>query len=177
LSKELQQLPPHVSIAYGKVVLLDREDQPMYELGEPWSRLEDKFKTKMCLPHPAVMHRRRLFETNGGFDPAFRIAGDYEFLLRVISNQVPHFMDELVITAMRPGGLSSNPTGTLMALSEVYQAQIKNGISVPFLTRVLTYARVRTRLMVVWCLGERAAAVLLDLGRRCLGLPAYWTKV
>jgi glycosyltransferase involved in cell wall biosynthesis len=177
LSEKLAVLPTQTTIAYGKIALLNRDGNAMFELGEPWTKLEAQFKKKMCLPHPAVMHRRSLFEANGGFDPDYRIAGDYEFLLRSMKGQAPHFLGELVVTAMRPGGLSSNPSNTLRGLSEVYLAQIKNGQKVLWLTRQLAWARVYLRLILVKCLGVRATSVLLDWGRSRMGLPAYWTKI
>ena len=177
LSRKLNSLPPQTSIAYGKIALLDRNGMPMFELGQPWEKLEPQFKKKMCLPHPAVLHRRCLFETYGGFDPAYRIAGDYEFLLRSLKGQTPHFLGDLVVTAMRPGGLSSNPTNTLNGLREAYRAQQKNGLEVLWLPCVMAWVRVYARLLIMKCLGTRATSVLLDWGRRWMGLPAYWTKV
>lgn len=177
LSEKLPALPARTTLAYGKIVLLDRDSKPMFELGEPWDKLAAPFKKKMCLPHPAVMHRRSLFETCGGFDPAFRIAGDYEFLLRSMRGQAPQFLGELVVTAMRPGGLSSNPSNTIKGLEEVYRAQQKNGLEVLWLPRLMAWTRVYTRLVIMKCLGTRATSVLLDWGRNCMGLPAYWTKV
>lgn len=47
----------------------------------PWANIKQIQKV-MCVPHPAVMHRRSLFADNGNFDETFRIAGDYELLLR-----------------------------------------------------------------------------------------------
>ena len=177
LSEKLAELPVQTSIAYGKIVLLNRDGNPMFELGEPWEKLEAQFKKKMCLPHPAVMHRRSLFETYGGFDPDFRIAGDYEFLLRSMKGQAPHFLGDLVVTAMRPGGLSSNPSNTLRGLREVYLAQTKNGQKVLWLPQLMDRSRVYARLLIMKCLGVRTTSVLLDWGRSCMGLPAYWTKI
>ena len=177
LTQKLVNLPVQTLIAYGKIVLLDRNSEPMFELGDPWERLEARFKRQMCLPHPAVMHRRGLFDANGGFDPAFRIAGDYEFLLRSLKGPPPQFLGELVVTAMRPGGLSSNPSSTLKGLKEVNLAQRKNGLKVRWLPQTMSLVRVYTRQIVMKCLGTRATSVLLDWGRRCMGLPAYWTKV
>jgi glycosyltransferase involved in cell wall biosynthesis len=177
LSAKLVALPVQTSIAYGKIMLLDRDDNPMFELGEPWFKLETQFKKKMCLPHPAVLHRRSLFEAFGGFDPAFRIAGDYEFLLRCMNGQAPHFLDNLVVSAMRPGGLSSNPSNTIRGLKEAYRAQQKNGQKVLWLPQLMAWARVYTRLIIMKFLGIRVTSVLLDWGRSLMGLPAYWTKV
>lgn len=177
LKRLLEALPSQASVAYGKIALLNRDGAPMFELGEPWELIADQFKRRMCLPHPAVLHRRNLFDIYGGFDPTFRIAGDYEFLLRVLQRQRPYFLGQLVVTAMRPGGLSSDPTGTIRGLDEVYKAQKKNGIEVLSLFRWMDKARAHLRLIFVKFLGRRMASLILDFGRICVGLPAYWTKV
>ena len=149
----------------------------MFEMGEPWSHLAAQFKKKMCLPHPAVLHRRTLFEDFGGFDPEFRIAGDYEFLIRSLKGQEPQFLGDLVVTAMRPGGLSSKPSNLIEGLKEAYRAQTKNGHEVLRLPMFMAWSRVYVRLVLMKVLGVRATAVLLDWGRSRMGLPAYWTKV
>ena len=38
---------------------------------------------RMMVCHPGMLHRRSLFERYGPFDPAFSIAGDLEFLMRL----------------------------------------------------------------------------------------------
>lgn len=177
ICQKLADLSAQTLIAYGKIQLLDRDGNPMFELGEPWDKLENQFKKKMCLPHPAVLHRRSLFDTLGGFDPEFRIAGDYEFLIRSMKGQTPQFLGDLVVTAMRPGGLSSNPSNTIRGLKEAYRAQQKNGQKVLWLPRLMAWLRVYMRLIIMRLFGIRATSVLLDFGRRCMGLPAYWTKI
>jgi glycosyltransferase involved in cell wall biosynthesis len=177
LLEKLPHLSQNTLIAYGKIVLLGRDELPMFELGEPWAKLSSQFVRKMCLPHPAVFHRRGLFETYGRFDPSFRIAGDYEFLLRSKGDQTPLFLEDLVVSAMRPGGLSSNPSNAVEGIRELYRAQKKNGLSAPWLSKVLTWVRVYLRLLISKVLGARIAAVVLDCGRRAMGQSAYWTRV
>jgi hypothetical protein len=41
----------------------------------------------------------------------------------------------------------------------------------------MAWLRVYARLLILKFLGIRGTSVLLDWGRRCMGLPAYWTKV
>jgi hypothetical protein len=170
-------LSDDVSIAYGKIALLDKSGNPMFDLGDPWEFLESQFMKKMCLPHPAVMHRRSLFETYGAFDTSFRIAGDYEFLLRAVKANRPRYLGELLVTAMRPGGLSSSPAGTIMGLRETHRALEKHGYQVSRLSQLMAWARLYLRLYITRCLGSRVAPAVLDMGRRLMGLPPYWTKV
>jgi len=177
LIERLQHLSDDVSIAYGKIALLDKSGNPMFDLGDPWEFLESQFMKKMCLPHPAVMHRRSLFETYGAFDASFRIAGDYEFLLRAVKANRPRYLGELLVTAMRPGGLSSSPAGTIMGLRETHRALEKHGYQVSRLSQLMAWARLYLRLYITRCLGSRVAPAVLDMGRRLMGLPPYWTKV
>jgi glycosyltransferase involved in cell wall biosynthesis len=59
-------------------------------------------------PHPTLYLRRAVYERLGGYDAAFRIAADYEFILRLFSTpglravHIPR-----VMVRMRVGGLSN----------------------------------------------------------------------
>lgn len=43
---------------------------------------QKKLTREMTINHPSVFVRRSVYEAEGGFDPAFRLAMDYELLLR-----------------------------------------------------------------------------------------------
>ena len=129
LSYHLSLVPENIKIAYGQIMIIDAAGSALYVLGESWGSLKKRFQQLMCLPHPAVMHRRSLFATHGMFDESFRIAGDYELLLRELKEGEAQFLPDIVVTAMRQGGISSNPANNLIALQEVRCAQTKNGVS------------------------------------------------
>jgi glycosyltransferase len=65
-------------------------------------------------PHPTFYVGRSVLERVGGFDPSLRIAGDYEFMLRVLLQpeitvaQVPG-----VLVHMRTGGASNRSVSAL----------------------------------------------------------------
>ena len=129
LSYHLSLVPENIKIAYGQIMIIDAAGSALYVLGESWGSLKKRFQQLMCLPHPAVMHRRSMFATHGMFDESFRIAGDYELLLRELKEGEAQFLPDIVVTAMRQGGISSNPANNLIALQEVRCAQRKNGVS------------------------------------------------
>ena len=129
LSYQLSLVPENIKIAYGQITIIDAAGSALYSLGESWGSLKKRFQQLMCLPHPAVMHRRSMFATHGMFDESFRIAGDYELLLRELKGGEAQFLPDIVVTAMRQGGISSNPANNLIALQEVRCAQRKNGVS------------------------------------------------
>ncbi|HEX7200161.1 MAG TPA: hypothetical protein VF213_11830, partial [Dongiaceae bacterium] len=59
------------------------------------------------LPHQAVFHHRSLLREFGPFDTRFRIAADFDFLLRVLAHDEPAYLPGLTVTHMQVGGLSS----------------------------------------------------------------------
>lgn len=65
-----------------------------------------QFPRLMPVFHPATFCRRRLFDRVGGFDPSYRIAGDYDLLLRawLAGAELRHVPEVLV--RLRTGGLS-----------------------------------------------------------------------
>ena len=176
MAKQLVLVPAEIRVAYGQIMLINNSGSELYVLGEPWANIKNRFKKVMCVPHPAVMHRRSLFADNGNFDETFRIAGDYELLLRELKTNDAFFIDGIVMTAMRQGGVSTDPSNTLSGLHEIRLAQIKNGLSRPSLSWRVALLRIYIRLFVWRLLGEKMARRVLDLGRHLMGLPPYWTK-
>lgn len=82
-------------------------------------------------PHPTFFMRRELYQTLGGFDASFRIAGDYEALLRYLSHEaltIRYIPDVLV--RMRLGGASNGSLKAILNKSrEDVRAMRKNGIN------------------------------------------------
>ncbi|HOQ42090.1 MAG TPA: glycosyltransferase family 2 protein [Smithellaceae bacterium] len=176
MSDALQNVPPDVRLAYAQIMLLDANGESLFAIGEPWEKIRDRFKQGLCLPHPGLMHRRSLFERNGNFDESFRIAGDYELMLRELKTAEAVFIPGIITIAMRTGGISSNPANSLLSLKEIRLAQRMHGQYFPSLFWLRAMIRIYMRLLLWNSLGETKARKLLDLGRRMKGLPAYWTR-
>jgi glycosyltransferase involved in cell wall biosynthesis len=176
MAEQLVLVPQDIRVAYGQIVLVNNNGSELYVLGEPWAKIKNRFNQTMCVPHPAVMHRRSLFLDHGNFDETYRIAGDYELLLRELKASDAFFIEGIVMTAMRQGGVSSAPANTLEGLCEVRSAQIKNGLRWPSLGWRVALLRTYFRLFLWRLMGEKQARRMLDIGRHLMGLPAYWTK-
>jgi glycosyltransferase involved in cell wall biosynthesis len=174
-AEALRETPLSNRVVYGKMALINKDDELIHTIGEPWLICAPKFKYTMSIPHPGTMHRRSLFEEHGGFDESFRIAGDYELLLRELKTNEASFIP-LVMVGMRQGGLSSNIKGSLTQLSEIRRAQRKQGFTWPRLPWIFAVIRVYLRLALWKVLGEQNARKLLDIGRSMLGKPPYWTR-
>jgi glycosyltransferase involved in cell wall biosynthesis len=57
----------------------------------PSDNLSMRFFRKNMLPHQATMYRKSLFEQIGNYDESYKIAGDYEFNVRLFSHMQPSY--------------------------------------------------------------------------------------
>jgi glycosyltransferase involved in cell wall biosynthesis len=92
-------------LLYGDYNIIERDSgEIMYHGRVDFS--PEKLKYGQVLPHPCLFSSRGYFEKYGNFDTGFRIAMDYEWLLRGVQIervvQVP-----LLVTNIRSGGISA----------------------------------------------------------------------
>jgi glycosyltransferase involved in cell wall biosynthesis len=96
-------------------------------IGRPWS-WEDMCR-QMWVCHRGALHHRRLFRQYGNFNESFRIAGDYDFLLRCGPDTRSVFLDRVTVSA-GADGLSMKQTGR--SLREQLRVQWRS----PYATRI-----------------------------------------
>jgi glycosyltransferase involved in cell wall biosynthesis/GT2 family glycosyltransferase len=90
-------------LIYGKMRLTDGDAAAI--MGR---EVEPNDLAVETLCHPATLMRRRLFESVGKFDTSFRIAADYDLIVRCFQHPVStRFVDE-VISEMQMGGMSED---------------------------------------------------------------------
>ena len=142
MSTSLLMAPSTIRVVYGQIMLLNNDGVSLYKIGKPWLKVKSRFKHIMCIPHPGLMHRYSLFEQHGQFDESFRIAGDYELLLRELQTGNAIFIPNLITIGMREGGVSSDPDNTLRAMQEIRLAQRINGQKLPGWLWVLAMMKV-----------------------------------
>jgi len=100
----------------------------------------DQFKWNMNVVHPGSLHSRSLFDKYGLYNMKFKIAGDYEFLLRCGYNLNSYFIDSPTILFSLDG--ISN-TKSFELAKEVRRAKILNNsmsiffINIDFIYRYL----------------------------------------
>ena len=177
MSKFLVKLPVNIRVVYSQIMLLSENGQELYLSGEPWQKDKQRFKQLMSIPHPGTMHRRDLFEQQGYFDESYRIAGDYELLLRELKTADAVYIPDMISVGMLQGGISSNPQNALSQLYEVRRAQQKHGLKLPSASWIMAVLRVYIRLLLWRVIGENTTRKALDLGRCLMGLPPHWTRI
>ena len=86
----LSEMVPHlmeavahgIQVVYGRAAMVNRKEEIIKFIGKPWEKISWLMQHGMPLPHTGLMHHRSLFNEYGLFDETFRIAADYELLLR-----------------------------------------------------------------------------------------------
>lgn len=83
-------------------------------------------------PHPTLFLRKAIYERIGEFDTQFKIAADYDFILRVfqIPNLKIHYLPQ-VLMLMRQGGASSKVSNLVAKSKEDLRVLRKNGLPFP----------------------------------------------
>jgi glycosyltransferase involved in cell wall biosynthesis len=89
-----------------------------------------KFAWGFMPAHPTFFVRRKFYDQTGPFETDYRIAADYEMLIRMLYvNKVPYKYLGFNMVKMRKGGVSSNGFQSNITLnSEIIRACRKNGI-------------------------------------------------
>ncbi len=104
------------------------------------------FRRGGMIPHPATFHQRAVFDDHGRFDDSFKIAGDYEFLLRELLTRDALCVDIHVVD-MSVHGISDRPSNRSLVQREIYRARYMHGLVTTPAWRSPALAR---RLFRVW---------------------------
>lgn len=84
-------------------------------------------------PHPTFYMKRSFYQKHGGFDTTFKIAADYDSLLRyMVKGRITSTYNPMVRVRMRVGGVSNRTmTNVRQKWAEDYRAMQKNGFGNP----------------------------------------------
>ena len=175
MAEILARARPEAPVVYGRVALVNQSAKEVQRLGEDWHKVKRRLWQIMCLPHTGLMHRRSLFERHGAFDESFRIAADYEMLLRALRDEDAIFVPDVVVAGMGHGGVSSDPAKSLTLLREIRRAQKMHGVRRPSVPWMVAFGKAHLRVRLWRLLGPRLAPYVFDLLRMISGKGAYWT--
>jgi glycosyltransferase involved in cell wall biosynthesis len=90
-------------LVYGRMLLTDGKASDL--AGRPVT-LDDLATETLC--HPATFVRRRVFDSVGKFDTSYRIAADYDHIVRAFAFPVTTRFVDVVVATMRMGGISED---------------------------------------------------------------------
>jgi len=78
--------------------------------------------------HPAVFVKKTVYQNIGGFNPVYRIAADYDFLLRAFAKGVKFSHIPVVISAYSLGGFSDLPRNRIQSILETESIKLQNKV-------------------------------------------------
>ena len=133
-----------IRIVYGQVVKINQAGSILRVEGKPWHKIRWLMPHGMPLPHPGLMHHRSLFQIHGVFDEAFRIAGDYDLLLRELRKGQALHAPGVRAVGSEIGGIADSLK--LLSHKEVSKARQKNELPAWTWLSLAVYARSWTRL-------------------------------
>ena len=102
--ESLSCLPENTEFISSNVAVVDKKGDIKLIRGKPWNW--PNFLSSMTCAHVGALHSSKLFEKYGFFDATYRIAGDYEFLMRAKAQLKAAFLP-MVTVKMLSGGVST----------------------------------------------------------------------
>lgn len=121
---EIFSANPEVDIIYGNITVVDEAGKILYIHRPP---NDISFSKAMLLstgaipPQPAVFFKSDVFKKSGGFNPSFRIAGDFDFWLKVLEARPNiRYIDENIGFYLKDTvGISQNRRGIINGYKEM----------------------------------------------------------
>lgn len=120
LSKIATQVDaPDVNFVSSRVALVNPAGECVRVVGEPWNW--ESMKKRQVIAHPGALHHQSLFQSHGTFNTRYRIAADYEFLLRAGHEVIPRFVSAVTVY-MGNQGLSQTRAKEVLEETRLIQA-------------------------------------------------------
>ena len=119
---------------YSNLIMLDEKLDKTYRV---FKSKEVTKKKGWHMPHPTLYLKKEVYNEMGRYDTSFKIAADYDFMLRLINHDYSlKYIDDCFVY-MRSGGKSTNGLkGYYKNFKESYRVLKKNKRKLPLLTNI-----------------------------------------
>jgi glycosyltransferase involved in cell wall biosynthesis len=87
-----------------KIELLDKNESIIESIKN--NKITNRYMFYQSLLHPSTLIKRELFVKFGLYDESFKIAGDYEFFVRLIKNKAKYIIKPFVLSVFNNQGIS-----------------------------------------------------------------------
>tara|TARA_B100001750_G_C15515508_1_gene606787 strand:- start:1766 stop:2587 length:822 start_codon:yes stop_codon:yes gene_type:complete len=114
----------NASYVFGDLIMVNDNSDPLYRIkgDENYSR-EIEYWTPR-INHPTLMVKKAIYDKYGHFNKKYKIAMDYEWLLRIHKQGAIGYYSEKIISFMQEGGQSEK---LISAINEEYNIAVKYG--------------------------------------------------
>ena len=130
---------PEIDVVYGDIEFFQDVTS---NVRRSWVAGERKsFSKGWHPPHPALFVRNEVYKEYGFFKEEFKIAGDFEFMLRIFEkHQLKSYYIPKTLVKMRIGGISTkSPIAWITGFREVHRSFMLNEIKFPILLPIYRY--------------------------------------
>lgn len=134
-----------IDCCYGDLVYVDKMDTGIVK--RYWRSSEfakGAFRLGWTPPHPTFFVKKNIYETLGNFDLDYRLAGDFELMLRLLEKHriATHYIPR-VLVCMRTGGVTNKAIGNVIRQNlEILSAFKKHSLPVNLL-QFMSYKVIR----------------------------------
>jgi GT2 family glycosyltransferase len=160
LKAHLTTVQEDVGLVYTQVAMVTSSGQVSETVGQPWIKTQRALRYRMSVPHTGLLARRELFTTVGGFDPEYRIAGDYEWFTRAAKTTATAFIPRTTVLA-GDAGLSGGAATQVTTVREFGKVCDTQGRAKPLAWHWL-YASAVTKVRLQKLFGPRIQSLLVD---------------
>lgn len=119
VKKVAESFEENTQVIYGNLVYVDSEGKYQQNLKLPLEALN----YTMAVPHPTVFIRKEVYKKYGTFNENYKIASDYELILRLYKKHVNIQYIDSTIAYFRTGGTSS--LNNMLCIQETKDIAIK----------------------------------------------------
>ena len=113
---------------------------------------KNNYKLGWYPPHPSLYVKKEIYDKYGLYDTKYKIAGDYDFMLRIMRNDVKMSYIKEPLIFMRVGGISTNSFKAYKkSFNESVEVLKKNEIRFAILVNILrTFVIIKQRIMGIF---------------------------
>jgi len=125
----------HVDATYSDLYIMDCET--MSKTNRIFISGHKSYKIGWYPPHPTLYVKREIYEKFGYYDTKYRIAADYDFMVRIMKNNIKMSYIKEPLVYMRAGGVSTNSLKSYKkSFDEAIDVLKKNNIKFPYLVNI-----------------------------------------
>ena len=114
----------NASYVFGDLIIVNDNSEPLYKIkGDKNYSKEVEYWTPR-INHPTLMAKKNIYDKYGLFSEEYKIAMDYEWLLRIHKKGAIGYYSEEIISFMQEGGQSEK---LISSIIEEYNVSVKYG--------------------------------------------------
>lgn len=112
---------------------LEIRDEKLRKVIRYFKARQGNYKLGWYPPHPTLYLKKKIYKKYGNYDTNYKIAADYDFMIRIMKkNIILHYIPQVLVN-MRSGGVSTNGfKGYWRSFSESLKVLKHNKIAFPF---------------------------------------------